>query len=161
MITQDSTGSNIKTPTAYHLWEPKPKTSNTVAPRWTTPSPPQDYKLRISVLKDGEFQGDAPTRIYKFPSLHHLTHATNSLDNAFATHGSCVEIRKSGVETPISDVDLGHGIDGHLEDVRIEYTTTEEEDENGELREGEGWGHFLERLNGLEGVWESNVKGRI
>jgi len=160
MITGDSTGNNTKT-TSHRLWEPTPKTNGTITPRWTTPSPPQDYRLRISVLKDGEFQGDAPTRIYKFPSLHHLTHATNSLDSAFSTPGACIEIKKHGVETPISEVDLGHGIDGHLEDVTVEYTTTEEEDENGDLREGEAWNHFLGRLGQLEDVWESGVKGKI
>jgi len=161
---QDSSSNvstnNINAP-SHHLWEPKPheKTNGVEPARWSSPSPSsaqQTYRLRISVLRDGEFQGDAPSRVYSFPSLHHLTHATNALDNAFPSSVFNIQVKKAGVETPISDVDLGHGTEGHLEDVTIEYTSTEEEDENGELRDGEQWDHLLGRLRMLEDVWDSN-----
>jgi len=166
----DSNGSIATSLEAHHLWQPKSKTpqvktSGAAAPAksWAgaaaaatnanTAETPM-YKLRITVLKDGEFQGDAPPKTYIFPSLHHLTHATNALDAAFvlSSSSSCI-IKKAGVEAPLSEIDAGHGTDGKVEEVTIEFTSIEEEDEYGDLKEGEGWAHFLGRLRTLEEGW--------
>lgn len=80
-----------------------------------------------------------------FPSLHHLTHATNELTSAFpASPGSQIQLKKCGVEAPNSEVEIGRGMEGFTENISIEF-------ENGE---GETWKGCLEKLGVLETEWE-------
>lgn len=88
--------------------------------------------------------------------MHHLTHATNEIDAAFS---SKYTVTKSGIEAPNSDIEGGRGLSGHCENVNVDFTSIEEEDENGECKDGEGWESFLGRLRALEAEWERIPSG--
>jgi len=143
---------------SHHLWQRSDSHRGEPEQERANEDVASEYRLRITVLKDGEEQGDVPARTYHFPSLHHLTHATNSIDAAFSPP---FEVKKAGVEAPEDEVDAGRGGDGHLERVEIEFTTVEDEDEDGNIVPKEDWHSFLKRLKALEEVWEAEVKSRM
>ncbi|KAH8672010.1 hypothetical protein BGZ60DRAFT_374224 [Tricladium varicosporioides] len=123
-------GEKVDIKKQSHLWQPK-ETKGKEEPLW---------HLRISVLKDQEGRGDAPSRRFAFKSMHHLTHAANQLESAFATS---FDMRKCGCDTP--DAMGGRVNDGRCENITIEYDSETAK---------EGWTEFLGRLKTLEDEWE-------
>jgi len=126
-------GERIKIENAakHMLWTPRNEDTPKQEPLW---------HLRVSVLKDQEGRGDAPSRRFAFKSMHHLTHAANQLESAFS---DTFELRKCGVETP--DAQGGRVNDGRSENITIEFDSDTAK---------EGWPQFLERLRALEDEWE-------
>ncbi len=133
----------------HHLWEPPAHKSGSAS---THP-----YRLRLSVLSDDEEHGDCPSQTFvrssplfhaslfnlqqMFPSLHHLTHATNILNFQFPQ--SEYATTKCGVETPSNE---GERIeDGHTEMMVIKYDSQ---------RVGGTWKEFLGRLRDAQVGWE-------
>jgi hypothetical protein len=75
-----------------------------------------------------------------FKSLHHLTHATNQLEEAF---GKLFELKKCGLE-------MGDAMGGRLNDGRTENITIEYDSDVGSSG---GWKKFVEKLTMLEDEW--------
>lgn len=85
--------------------------------------------------------GDCPNRRFTFKSLHHLTHATNQLEEAF---GKTFEIKKCGLE--MGDAMGGRVNDGRTENITIEYDS--------DIGGNGGWQNFLGTLKKLEDEWD-------
>jgi hypothetical protein len=87
-----------------------------------------------------------------FPSLHHLTHATNELDSTFSSQESpYTSIRKSGVEADNSEVEKGRGMEGCVENVSIDFVDGD----------GAAWKACLEKLKVLENEWAGEGRGAV
>ena len=136
------------------LWQPKPTNGEVI-------SEPV-YHLRVYVLKDGEGTGDCPNRRFvslvsaclwlgehcpnliwmqSFKSLHHLTHATNRLEEAF---GKSFEMNTCGLDK--GDAMGGRLNDGRTENITIEY--------NSNVGANGGWKAFVDNLKKLEDEWD-------
>jgi hypothetical protein len=124
-------GEKVHFENKHCLWTP---------PRTDSPKEEPMWHLRVSVLKDQEAQGDAPSRRFAFKSMHHLTHAANQLEAAFR---DSFEMKKCGVSTP--DAMGGRVNDGRSENVTIDFNSDEST---------ETWSNFLARLKVLEDEWD-------
>jgi hypothetical protein len=125
----------IENPAEHMLWQPRNDGALKQEPLW---------HLRVSVLKDQEGQGDAPSRRFAFKSMHHLTHAVNQLESAFS---DTFELRKCGVETP--DAQGGRVNDGGTVNITIEFDTETAK---------QGWSKFLKTLGDLEDEWQREAE---
>jgi hypothetical protein len=76
-----------------------------------------------------------------FKSLHHLTHATNQLEDAFSKK---FEMKKCGLG--MGDAMGDRVNDGRTENVTIEF--------NSEIAEHGDWKSFLGSLKRLEDEWD-------
>jgi hypothetical protein len=130
-------GEKVKLENAakHLLWQPRNDGTPKQEPLW---------HLQVSVLKDQEGRGDAPSRRFAFKSMHHLTHAANQLESAFS---DTFELRKCGVETP--DAQGGRVNDGRSENITIEFDTKTAKN---------GWSEFLTSLRDLEDEWEREAQ---
>jgi len=141
--TADTMGGPVEVPAGHHhLWQ---KHSNGGE---GGKEQRQIYKLRISVLRDGQAVGGVDLKTYEFPSLHHLTHATNELTTAFSASDSTnITLKKCGLEAPNSEVEIGRGLEGFVENVSVEYESV------GQGGDSAGWAACLEKLKALDNEW--------
>jgi len=124
-------GEKVHFENKHCLWTP---------PRTDSPKEEPLWHLRVSILKDQEVRGDAPSKRFAFKSMHHLTHAANQLEAAFR---DSFEMKKCGVETPNAMGDRVN--DGRSENVTIEFDSDSS---------SESWSDFLARLKVLEDEWD-------
>jgi len=141
--TADTMGGQVEVSEGHHhLWQKHPNVGASETEK------KQNYKLRVSVLRDGQAVGGVDVKTYVFPSLHHLTHATNELSVAFSSNDTTnVTIKKCGVEAPNSEVEIGRGLEGFVENVSVEYESV------GQGGDSEAWAACVEKLKALEGEW--------
>lgn len=133
-VSLNGNGQPVSIPhTPKHtLWTPPASGTATPEPLW---------HLRVCVLKDAEGMGDCPNRRFDFKSRHHLTHASNQLEEAF---GNKFEFKKCGLE--MGDAMGGRVNDGRTENITIEY--------NSDIGGNGGWKAFLAKLKQLEDEWD-------
>jgi len=117
---------------AHHLWEPA-AADNREEPL---------YRLRVSVLKDKEAQGDCPSRVFTFKTLTHVIHASDQITETFGKSFSGYTVKNLGMDIPEAG-------EQNVEDGRTQALTIEFDS----VGANETWKEFLARLVAAERRW--------